>query len=270
MFTDEQKNEIGDLKYTLRQNIVANHVFPLSMIVSLYKNIFIAGGFFASTLRGEKFKDIDVFILQNDNLLFNTLVTSNEADAEIRKDDRINYMGNRHIKAIANCGKVQYILTDYHTREELINHFDFKHCCVSYDTSSGQLYISPLVYDCIMNKKLIVNNEDSIKSWRVQKFLNKDWVFDDVESTVPSAKEDLLRQHREMVQRQQEQMYQNTVSDTLKDMVDTLIAAKKSIPTGTYTISKEDLESSLNGLTGSAATFFTDDLAFQEGILKKK
>jgi hypothetical protein len=71
--------------------------------------------------------------------------------------------------------KFQYITTKYKTREELINHFDFRHCCVSYDFATDKLYITREVYDLIKSKRLVQNGIRRPALWRYEKFHHRGW-----------------------------------------------------------------------------------------------
>ena len=88
-----------------------------------------------------------------------------------------NYMNNDKIEQTIffKHSKMQYITTKYKTREELINHFDFRHCCVSYDFATDKLYITREVYDLIKNKRLLQNGIRRPAMWRFEKFYNRGW-----------------------------------------------------------------------------------------------
>jgi hypothetical protein len=72
--------------------------------------------------------------------------------------------------------KMQYITTKYKTREELVQHFDFKHCCVSYDIVADKLFITRETYDLIKSKTLVPNAGGRVPApWRYEKFLERGW-----------------------------------------------------------------------------------------------
>jgi hypothetical protein len=138
----------------------------------------IAGGCFASMIIGEQVKDYDVFLLDDDH---NTKIMEYmETKWRDREDVRIGssgYMNNDRIKKTMffEQSKCQYILTNFKTREELIEHFDFKHCRVSYDLMTEKLYITRETMDAIINKTLIPNTDKTPASWRYDKFYNRGW-----------------------------------------------------------------------------------------------
>jgi hypothetical protein len=91
-----------------------------------------------------------------------------------------NYMQNDKIEktVFVQNSRIQYINTKYKTREELIKHFDFKHCCVSYDPLNDKLFITREVYDLIKAKKLVQNNDTAPAYWRYEKFWQRGWKSD--------------------------------------------------------------------------------------------
>jgi len=171
----------------------------------------IAGGCFASLLNDEAINDIDIFLLDdqyNHGLAkgmaetymseeavtvpnvpvmssANTVVghislNSRKHMSKTVKIGNSNYMDNDKIEQTIffKHSKMQYITTKYKTREELINHFDFRHCCVSYDFATDKLYITREVYDLIKNKRLLQNGIKRPAHWRFEKFYNRGWKED--------------------------------------------------------------------------------------------
>jgi hypothetical protein len=141
----------------------------------------IAGGCFASMIIGEEVKDYDVFLLEDDhNTRIMEYMETKYRDRE-ENDIRIGssgYMNNDRIKKTMFFGgsKCQYILTDFETREELINSFDFKHCRVSYDLMTEKLFITRETMDLILNKELDPSRPDDLPNpWRYDKFYNRGW-----------------------------------------------------------------------------------------------
>jgi len=138
----------------------------------------IAGNCFASMLKGDTINDYDLFLLDDDH---NTKIMEYmETKYRDRDDIRIGssgYMNNDRIKKTMffKESKFQYILTDFKTREELISHFDFKHCRVSYDLMTEKLFITRETMDAIINKTLIPNTNKTPASWRYAKFEDRGW-----------------------------------------------------------------------------------------------
>lgn len=158
------------------------------------RNVVIAGGFFTSVLQNKPFKDIDIFVLNNDTTVYNELTggfhnASGQAQVNMtehgimRRSEMMSYMHNTNILDVINNTKTQaqYILTKYQTREELLNHFDYKHCRVSYVPEEDKLYINRETFDCIEKKVLKWNNkqlDNPNQVYRKSNFLNQGWVLE--------------------------------------------------------------------------------------------
>jgi hypothetical protein len=140
--------------------------------------IVVAGGVISSLLLGMKINDIDVFILAYDGAvdwqLAESLIHRKNGKWTVRYNDD-DYLKNEHIHMTAfnHISRVQYILTDYETRTEMLKHFDYVHCMASYHKDT--LYITPETYKAIMNKHLVVNGKNQPIPNRTQKFLNAGW-----------------------------------------------------------------------------------------------
>lgn len=183
VFTPVEAREIRITKSFLVNYINNNNALrnPLDKGLS---DVVIAGGFFASNLRTEEYNDIDVFILNNNVNKFSYLIHTNEPDPSgsvwsVRSDAGV-YLKNPHIKATAlnKDTKVQYILTDFTSRKELLSDFDFVHCTTSYVPEEDKLYITREAYDCIMKKELRHNKPGRIPAeWRREKFEKRGWMY---------------------------------------------------------------------------------------------
>jgi hypothetical protein len=147
------------------------------------RNVVIAGGFFTSVLQNTPFKDVDIFILNNDVDVYNNL-TERQQRPLWRRSEMMSYMHNKNIVDVINNTKTdaQYILTKYKTREELLSHFDYKHCKVSFVPAEDKLYINRETFDCIKNKILKWNNNKQLEHpnqiYRKNRFLNQGWVLE--------------------------------------------------------------------------------------------
>jgi hypothetical protein len=139
-------------------------------------------------LNGEDVKDYDVFLLDYKpnrevaKMMAAKYDISNFSVEEINnrrvKIGSQNYMNNENIEQTIffQDSRMQYITTKYKTREELVQHFDFKHCCVSYDLLNDNLFITRQVYDLIKSKTLVPNNVNNTPAqWRYEKFLDRGW-----------------------------------------------------------------------------------------------
>jgi hypothetical protein len=143
------------------------------------RNVILAGGCFTSWFHREEPTDYDVFILNNDQRAIRLLEQLAERTPDAYKVSDEEYLNNANNKGnitkvvLEKSTRVQYIVTKYKTREELISHFDCEHACVSYSPSDEKLFISRSTYDCMKNKVLKSHNGNAIPEWRVSKFIDK-------------------------------------------------------------------------------------------------
>lgn len=190
-FTPEEIANFNRVKHFAWQYIrmFENSVVP--SVQGLLSNAIVAGGCFTSLLGQGNPKDYDVFILKNDperdNLLDDLTrhVGVHPERWSMKAPDELNYLQNNHIQAVFTdkFHKVQIMFTNYVTREELIDDFDFIHCRVSMtlgtmDLGGGvKLFISPETYQAIKKKELIINkkSETGAKDWRIQRFRDAGW-----------------------------------------------------------------------------------------------
>lgn len=131
---------------------------------------YIAGGAFASLWHNEVPKDFDLFFINNTegfDILNNPRF----------KETFPQYMSNPNIKRVVldTQTNIQYIYTNYASREQLIGHFDMLHCCVSYDFKDDKLFISPVVLDTIKRKVIRHNGGNMIAEWRYEKMIKRGW-----------------------------------------------------------------------------------------------
>jgi hypothetical protein len=144
-----------------------------------------AGGFFASLFHYEQPKDIDFFIFQPNETRKATTATNwfksvfnNEGfhkTKAVKQESAYRYKINPHIKEVwyHEPSKIQYIFTDYKSREELLNSFDYVHARVNY--YQNDLYISRKMYNAIRDKTLVVNNQAAVRDYREKKFIGRGW-----------------------------------------------------------------------------------------------
>lgn len=218
-FSNADQTLIRATKTNIEALIYAKHMFWNGVI----DDCVIAGGFFASCMNGEEYKDIDVFIL-NKNVSVYAHLTDNPAIDDkwlIRDKDAGTYLQNPRIFGTATniANKVQYILTDYTSREELINDFDYMHCKVSYVPKEGKLYISRGTYQAIRNKLLIDVPHKAQKPWRAEKFIKAGWTPSHVHTTI--------KDYREIIN----DSFQQTIQQSVNDMITRINQQKGMLPT---------------------------------------
>ena len=209
LFSKEEREELEKVKQKVLWHFKQFRLNEEMSIPFKFNKLIIAGGCFASFLNGEEPRDFDVFLLDDE---YNRKLAKGVADsyksedpiqipiAKVpvnppgantiagyislgpKKNDRVrvgnsNYMENDKIEQTVffQDSKFQYITTQYKTREELIGHFDFRHCCVSYSFATDKLYITREVYDLIKAKKLVQNGDRIPAGWRFDKFQERGW-----------------------------------------------------------------------------------------------
>lgn len=205
LFDEEEHYELNAIKKKIRHMFRENRLAEEMAIPFKFDKMIIAGGCFASLINKEPINDIDVFLLDDEynRDLAQGMAKSYEVDQPVmiqtsgssantvsgyislspKKNNnhvRIgnsNYMDNDKIERTIffKHSRMQYITTKYKTREELIKHFDFKHCCVSYDITEDKLYITRETYDLIKSKKLVQNSNRIPATWRFKKFQERGW-----------------------------------------------------------------------------------------------
>lgn len=159
----------------------ARGVSDIEVILPIRPHYVIAGGYFTSIMHKEAPKDIDIFIIDPPRDLDSWLISRYGLNNNISsyKKQSSAYIKNDMIKHVYDFGHkiesvpVQIIVTKYKTREELISHFDYAHCCVSYYPETDKLYMSEKTYKAIIEKRLVVNNPTSVVEWRKNKFLKR-------------------------------------------------------------------------------------------------
>jgi hypothetical protein len=145
----------------------------------------LAGGCFASYYHGESIKDYDVFLLDiSDNPTYNHLEKYLHDTSLL--SNRFKYGSSNYLNNCNNHGKItktvfdtitkiQYVYTKFKTREELIDHFDCEHACISMDLNTEKLYTSKLSYHCMTNKIVMPHKQNIIADWRKKKFFDRGW-----------------------------------------------------------------------------------------------
>ena len=198
-----QENKVTDTVFNVEETLLINQLkgsLRLAMEdggISTYSNpnMVIAGGFFASMFNStiyNNYNDLDVFILNNNEGLFQNCIQTTTYKWKVNSNEgygsgRNPYFHNPHILKTAknDRNKVQFILTDYKTREELIASFDFVHCTINYVPITDKLYITRRAYDANKNKELLTNSKtEDPPQWRIQKFIDRGWKIDDLKSAI--------------------------------------------------------------------------------------
>jgi hypothetical protein len=186
-FTQDDLKKIAYLKeagVSVMDNMYRSIMAPNQITLDNNPNVVFAGGAFTSLYHDEMVKDYDVFILNDPDtrrIFFDSIETAKKINPDRFQESDLNYLNNGSTKNIHRITldkstKVQYIVTTYKTRKELLDSFDAEHACVSYQ--AGKLYISPLTFDCIKRKIIKAHKGNTIAVWRVDKFTKKGFKFE--------------------------------------------------------------------------------------------
>lgn len=153
------------------------------------QDIVVAGGCIASIFNKEAINDYDIFILNSNRKLFNSLIENKTGIWKIRfvndEEDNSKYFNNPHIlmtatnvKNTQSTDNIQYILTDYKSRQELIASFDFLHCTANYVPVENKMYITHNAYESITLKWLVRHNKERPPlEYRVKNLIRRGWVL---------------------------------------------------------------------------------------------
>ena len=135
-----------------------------------HNKVVMAGGCFTSWYHNEPVKDIDVFILDS-TYIADAVFESVKKDEYRFKVGGSSYMTNAKVSytAFDTATQIQYIVSEYKTREELLDHFDLEHDCISY--CDHKLYISREAFDAMRTKTLKGHKGNKPADWRINKFL---------------------------------------------------------------------------------------------------
>lgn len=187
IFNEDEYEKICDMKEQIK-DVLSFEPIPEKIRYELKNHVtnnefIVAGGCFTSMLQNREVNDYDLFLLGYDHdtmsdIIFELNVIQNKEQGRFITVDHSEYQRNPNIIKtwLDTRTRIQYIFTKYKTRKELVDHFDFVHCCVSYDIGEDKLYISREVYDMNMKKKLKKNPTSvGMNPERVTKFENRGW-----------------------------------------------------------------------------------------------
>jgi hypothetical protein len=178
IFNESEHRHILDVKNKIQSFVSSCILSPwgLNRDVPLnWGNLYLTGGVIASLLQGEQPKDWDFY--------FKDELTMKLWKNALLKPDVIKYVAEakEYYNTLIACKMittncitmnngasfVTMLAGDSKTVRET---FDYVHCTPWYDLEERKLYISRQMYDSIMQKKLIVNNAENCKEFRLNKF----------------------------------------------------------------------------------------------------
>jgi len=178
IFNESEQQHILDVKNRIQSFVSSCVISPWGMSLASpidWGNVYLTGGAIASLLQGEQPKDWDFYFKDNLSMTIwkNTLL----------RDDIIKYVAEAkeyYDTLIArkmittNCitmdNGASFITMISGDSKTVRESFDYVHCTPWYDLEEQKLYISRQMYDSIMQKKLIVNNTENCKEYRLNKF----------------------------------------------------------------------------------------------------
>jgi hypothetical protein len=147
--------------------------------VDLKAGTFISGGAIVSLLLDEPVNDFDVYFTDNNSMkYFNSLV--NNSVTNLVKEINAEYHGAKinglmiTSNAITLKNNFQLITKTCGEPKDVTSTFDYEHCRAYYIPAEDKLFISPLTYNCIMNRKLVIHNKEALHN-REQKFIDRGW-----------------------------------------------------------------------------------------------
>lgn len=180
IFTSQEIVNIFDAKLEIERQ-VSNTIKLLDDIFN-FSYFFVSGGCVASLLQGDKPKDWDFYCYREDDLnavkdfLINHTAFVAEYDEKYRQfDDRDGKLITEN--AITLVNGTQIITREFGTEHEIRKSFDFVHCTPYYDIGLKTLFISRKQYDACVYKRLIVNNDKSVNSYRIEKFKQRGYTL---------------------------------------------------------------------------------------------
>lgn len=195
VFTDEEIQKIRVTKGYI-ESYIPDWVKSNAYVV-------VAGGCFASRLHNDNAKDFDIFVLGHSDpveqkRMHDAIKRKMQISFPTISDKTQNYVrDNDAVEEVwtENHRNIQFIFTNHKSREDLINDFDYVHCMTSYHLH--KLYITRKIYDAIIKKHLIVNNDKNVQEWRRQKFTDRGYkdmaIFDKPETTLGDILSSALR-----------------------------------------------------------------------------
>lgn len=184
-FSLEDIERIESVKYKIDHHInTMYHNKWSKFVMDNKKHFYLTGGAIASLIHNEKPKDWDFYcddttaimdFMERIELFFMGYVK----DVDEKYKEVVGQDGKMiTAKAITMEDDSSFITFLTGRPEQIKKSFDFVHCMAHYNISDGKLYISKKIFDAAMNKKLIVNNQAQVRNWRVQKFLDRGYTYE--------------------------------------------------------------------------------------------
>lgn len=172
----DAKAQIIDSVRAFRNAYVETGIIPLTAMGSM----FLSGGAIASLIQGNQPNDWDFYFTNKEVMehVQKVILDNPECIEEYDEGYHAGISGGKHIttNAITLKGKWSIITGFYGEIKDITKSFDYVHCTPHYSFIKKKLLISRSQYNCIINKKLIVNNKNNIKEWRREKFISRGYI----------------------------------------------------------------------------------------------
>lgn len=179
-FTQDQVDHIKSVKVKLSSALRAKLLDPMitnEMHDLILHNCVLSGGATASVILKEKINDFDLYFKNKEAMdKFKKLLEFKGNQAMV-KDAEVKYGGHKLITIHATTLFNDLQVITMMLSEDRNKNFDFVHCRPYYDIDEDKFYISFKEYECILNKKLIVNSPESLTDKRIAKFKERGWTL---------------------------------------------------------------------------------------------
>ena len=179
-FTDEQKVVIYRVKSKIVLHFQEFKLKPWYNSNLPWDKVYLSGGAIASLFQNEKPKDWDLYFEDDfTQSIFHNYLTSASVKEYIEdvNEKYQEYVGVDGKMITSNSitmkGGDSFIICMNGKPKDVKQKFDYVHCTPHYDIMDMKLYISSKQYQAIENKKLIVNNQNSITTYRKNKFIER-------------------------------------------------------------------------------------------------
>ena len=184
-FTPEQVKHIRYVKQVISNHakaMLASKVFEKMSLsyIELKNSVFLTGGAIASLLQNETPKDWDWYFTDDRSQHLIGMYLAGENQQEYIKDVDEKYKEVMGVNgkmitsnAITTVTDDSFITLIFGEPEFVKSSFDYVHTTPHYSPAQDLLFISPRQYYACTHKKLIVNNPESVKTWRTEKFLSR-------------------------------------------------------------------------------------------------
>lgn len=143
-------------------------------------NIILTGGAIASLIQNEIPKDWDFYFTDWQAMrsfqehLDTDYLKESIADVDEKYKEVVGKDGKMiTANAVTMNSGASFITKIWGSPDDIRQSFDYVHCTPYYSLAVDKLYISKEQFDACSNKRLIVNNKESLKPYRLDKFLRR-------------------------------------------------------------------------------------------------